>query len=147
MNCLCEGGHLPKRLTDKILVVDDNADSRKLMRILLEMYDYTVVEAANGYEAVEKAVNERPDLIFMDIAMPVLDGIKATAAIREHEGLAHVPIVIITGHEEFYRDQATAAGCTEVIRKPFDLDGLRPLVRYYIPDTPSIPTDNLPTKA
>ena len=124
---------MPKKLSKKVLVVDDHSDIRTMMKILLEMYGYVVVEAANGYEAVETAVKDRPDLIFMDIGMPLLDGVQATAAIRAHEELADIPILVISGHAEFYGDRARAAGCTEVIRKPLDFNRLKPLVRHYIP--------------
>lgn len=124
---------MEKKLSKKVLVVDDHPDTRKVMKILLEMYGYTVVEAADGYEAVERAVNDRPDLIFMDIGMPLLDGVQATAAIREHYELANIPILVISGHSDFYADRALTAGCTEVIRKPLDFNRLRPLVRHYIP--------------
>jgi CheY-like chemotaxis protein len=118
-------------MSKKVLVVDDNRDIRMMMKMLLEMYGYEVVEAGNGYEAVETAINDKPDLIFMDIGMPLLDGVQATAAIREHDGLADIPILAVTGYAEFYRDKAEAAGCTDVIRKPLDFNRLRPLVRHY----------------
>ena len=133
LSCNARGGKMGKKLSKKVLVVDDQADIRVVMKILLEMYGYTVVEAANGYEAVERAVNERPDLIFMDIGMPLLDGVQATAAIREHPELANIPVLVLSGDAEFYGDRALAAGCTEVIRKPLDFNRLRPLVRHYIP--------------
>ena len=124
---------MKKKLSKKVLLVDDHPDIRNVMKVLLEMYGYTVVEAANGYEAVERAVNDKPDLIFMDIGMPLLDGVQATAAIRAHSELANIPILVISGDADFYGDRARAAGCTEVIRKPLDFNRLRPLVRHYIP--------------
>ena len=115
----------------KVLVVDDHPDIRKMMRILLEMYGYDVVEAGDGYEAVERAMKDKPDLIFMDIGMPLLDGVQAIAAIRAHAEFADTPILAVTGYAEFYRDKAEAAGCTDVIRKPLDFNRLRPLVKFY----------------
>jgi CheY-like chemotaxis protein len=119
-------------MSKKVLVVDDHRDIRKMMKMLLEMYGYDVVEAGNGYEAVERAINDKPDLIFMDIGMPLLDGVEATVAIRAHAELADIPILALSGYADFYRDRAEAAGCTEVIRKPLDFNRLRPLVRHYI---------------
>lgn len=116
----------------KVLVAEDFADIRKMMKILLELYGYEVIEAADGAEAVEKAVSNNPDLILMDIAMPVLDGIQAAKAIRRHKRLAHVPILAITAYGDVYSDQAQAAGCNDVIRKPLDLGQLKPLVWQYL---------------
>ena len=73
----------------RVLVAEDFDDIRQMMKILLECHGYEVVEAADGYEAVRKAVSSNPDLILMDIAMPVMDGIQATQAIRKHDGLTH----------------------------------------------------------
>ena len=78
----------------------------------------------NLYEAVEKAVEARPDLILMDIALPVLDVIGATEAIRSHAELADIPIVALSAYGDFYRDKALAVGCNEVVQKP--------LVRQYV---------------
>lgn len=117
----------------KVLIAEDFADIRKMMKILLGMYGYEVIEAADGSEAIERAVNSRPDLILMDISMPVLDGIQATKAIRNYDGLSEVPIVAITAYGDTYSDQAQAAGCNEVIRKPLDLGQLKPLVQQYLP--------------
>ena len=116
----------------KVLVAEDFADIRKMMKILLQMYGYEVIEAADGSEAVENAISTNPDLILMDIAMPVLDGIQATQAIRRHDKLANVPIVAITAYGDLYADQAEVAGCNEVIRKPLDLGQLKPLVKHYL---------------
>jgi CheY-like chemotaxis protein len=115
----------------KVLVVEDEADLRKMLKILLGVHGYNVIEAEDGYEAVEKAVEEKPDLILMDIAMPVLGGIEATRAIRSHAELNEVPILAVTGYGEFYADRAREVGCTEVIRKPLDFSQLRPLVERH----------------
>lgn len=120
------------RRLKKVLIAEDFVDIRKMMKILLGMYGYEVIEAADGSEAVERAVSSRPDLILMDIAMPVLDGIQATKAIRNCDGLSDVPIVAITAYVDTYSDQAHVAGCNEVIRKPLDLGQLKPLVQQYL---------------
>ncbi|SRR5688500_18836571 len=118
-------------MSKKVLVVEDEADLRKMLKILLGVQGYNVVEAADGYEAVEKAVEERPDLILMDIAMPVLGGIEATRAIRSHAELDGIPILAVTGYSEFYADRAREVGCTAVIRKPLDFAQLKPLVERH----------------
>lgn len=116
----------------KVLVVEDYADVRGMVSFQLQRDGYEVVEAADGYEAVEKAVNEKPDLILMDIAMPVMDGIQATTAIRQHEHLAEVPIVALTAYDDFYQDRARDVGCTDVVRKPIDIAALGPLIQRYV---------------
>ncbi len=119
-------------MSKKVLIVDDEADLRKMMSILLGVHGYQVIEAEDGYEAVEKAVEETPDLIMMDMAMPILDGLGSTRAIRHHESLDHVPIVAVTSYGDFYADRAREAGCTDVIRKPINFGQLKPLVERYV---------------
>jgi CheY-like chemotaxis protein len=103
-----------------------------MMKILLEIHGYDVIEAADGYEAVEKAVEEEPDLILMDIAMPVMDGIDSTRTIRRHEELRSIPIVAVTAYGEFYSQHARNAGCIDVIQKPIDFSQLKPMIERYI---------------
>src|SRR5919107_6147165 len=78
-----------------VLVVEDFEDNRFMMRRLLEMSGYRVIEAVNGQEAVETARREHPDLILMDLSLPLLDGLAATRRIREQDGLSKVPIVAV----------------------------------------------------
>lgn len=119
-------------MSKKILVVEDFDDIRKMMKILLEMYGYEVLEAADGYEAVKTAVEKHPDLIFMDIAMPSLDGVEATSVIRQHDALKDIPIIAVTAYADFYGDKAMTAGCDEIISKPLNLGELKPLVQQYL---------------
>jgi CheY-like chemotaxis protein len=116
----------------RVLVAEDYEDIRRMMKILLECRGYDVLEAADGYEAVKKAVSDNPDLILMDVAMPVMDGLQATMAIRQHDNLADVPIVAVTAYGDFYGERARNAGCNDVIQKPLDFARLEPLVEGYI---------------
>ena len=113
-----------------VLVVEDFADNRFMMRKLLEMSGYQVVEAVDGREAVEVAESVRPDLILMDLSLPRLDGLDATRRIRELDGLRRVPIVAVSAHDtnDFHAD-ALAAGCNEYVTKPIDFDELDALVK------------------
>jgi CheY-like chemotaxis protein len=117
-----------------VLVVEDFEDNRFMMRRLLEMSGYRVVEAVNGQEAVERAVSERPDLILMDLSLPYLDGLAATRRIRQQDGLGRVPIVAVSAHDtaDFHAD-ALAAGCNEYVTKPIDFDHLESLLRRLAP--------------
>ena len=112
-----------------VLVVEDFEDNRFMMRRLLEMSGYRVIEAVNGQEAVEKAQAERPDLILMDLSLPHLDGLAATRRIRQQDGLGRVPIVAVSAHDtaDFHAD-ALAAGCNEYVTKPIDFDQLENLL-------------------
>jgi CheY-like chemotaxis protein len=105
------------------MVVEDSEDIRSMMRILLEMDGYRVIEAADGLRAIELAINERPALIMMDLTLPLLDGLAATARIREH--LRDVLIVAISGHASAdYLAAAINAGCTDYLLKPLDFKRL-----------------------
>ena len=112
-----------------ILVVEDFEDNRFMMRRLLEMSGYRVVEAVNGEQAVEAAERERPDLILMDLSLPKLDGLAATRRIRQQNGAARVPIVAVSARDttDFHAD-ALAAGCNEYVTKPIDFDQLEELL-------------------
>ena len=117
-------------MSKSILVAEDAPDVRKIMKLMLERFGYRVFEAADGFEAVQIVEREVPDLILMDMAMPVMDGVQAANAIRN---LDHkTPILCITAFSDRYHDQALAAGCDAVIKKPLNLDRLRPLVEQYL---------------
>lgn len=116
----------------KILVAEDHGDGRRMLKTFLELNGYDVLEAADGYEAVEKAVEEQPNLILMDVAMPALDGVQAANVIRQHDSLTEVPILAITAYGDFYDERARRAGCNEVLSKPVDISKLEPLVRQYL---------------
>jgi two-component system, cell cycle response regulator DivK len=108
-----------------VLVVEDFEDNRFMMRRLLEMSGYRVVEAVNGNQAVEIAESERPDIILMDLSLPMLDGLAATRRIRERNGAGRVPIVAVSAHDSAdFHAEALAAGCNEYVTKPIDFDQL-----------------------
>lgn len=117
-----------------VMVVEDFEDNRFMMRRLLEMSGYQVLEAINGEEAVKLAENERPDLILMDLSLPVLDGLAATRRIRENEELQKVPIIAVSAHDtaDFHAD-ALAAGCNDYVTKPIDFDQLESLLSRLLP--------------
>ena len=112
-----------------IMVVEDFEDNRFMMRRLLEMSGYRVVEAVNGEQAVEVAKSERPHLILMDLSLPILDGLAATRRIRQHEELRRVPIIAVSAHDtsDFHAD-ALAAGCNDYVTKPIDFEQLETLL-------------------
>src|SRR6185503_9611313 len=112
-----------------IMVVEDYDDTRLLLKIGLEGLGYNVLEASNGQEAVDIAGREHPDLILMDLDLPILDGIAATQAIRQHANLETVPIVAVTAYPMSYSHvKAFAKGCNEYMPKPIDMTELANLV-------------------
>ncbi len=116
-----------------VLVVEDFEDNRFMMRRLLEMSGYHVLEAVDGQEAVEMARQEHPGLILMDLSLPKLDGLAATRRIREHAELKKVPIVAVSAHDTAdFHAQALAAGCNEYVTKPIDFDQLMSLLQKLI---------------
>jgi two-component system, cell cycle response regulator DivK len=115
-----------------VLVAEDETDLRKMMKILLEIHGFDVIEAADGYEAVEKAVDASPNLILMDMAMPVMSGLDSARTIRLHAELNDIPIIAVTAYGDFYDERAREAGCTDVLRKPLDFGQLKPMVERYI---------------
>jgi len=116
-----------------VLVVEDFEDNRFMMRRLLEMSGYRVVEAVNGRQAVELAQTERPDIILMDLSLPMLDGLAATRQIRGYEGLGKTPIVAVSAHDSAdFHAEALAAGCNEYVTKPIDFDQLVQLLSRLI---------------
>lgn len=120
--------------TQTVLVVEDFEDTRYLMRMELEKRGYRVVEAVDGAEGVTKALAERPDIILMDIGLPVLDGIAATRELRQHEEMRETLIVALTAHHETeYRANALSAGCDAYLTKPIDFDWLIDLLSRLLP--------------
>lgn len=111
-----------------ILVAEDDADNRFVLRTLLEMRGYRVVEATNGQEAIEAVAREQPDLILMDLKMPVLNGLAATRHIRQHE-TRRLPVIALSAYDPSqHRAVAMAAGCDDYVLKPIDYDGLESLI-------------------
>jgi len=113
-----------------VLVVDDSTDTRAVLRRTLARRGYRVVEAADGREAVEAALRECPDLILMDLNMPVMDGLAATERIRElKERCGDVAIVAVTAFDTYgMKEAAIEAGCDAYLLKPLALDELEEVV-------------------
>jgi CheY-like chemotaxis protein len=121
-------GHKPK-----ILIVEDVPDARELFTLILRNAGYDVVEAANGYEAVDQAQATLPDIILMDLGLPKFSGDEATQRIKGDLATKHIPIIICTAfmkHESI--DRAVAAGAEAVLHKPIDVKGLVAVVQKYL---------------
>ena len=113
-----------------VLIVEDSDDARYFMRLALEQLGYLVVKADNGAMALEVAERERPDIILMDLSLPIMDGLAATEKIRSSGGLRAIPIVAVTAHQETdFRAGAKAAGFDAYVTKPIDIDFLSDLIK------------------
>lgn len=112
----------------KILIVDDSRTSRKILGNLLIENGYTVIEAENGEVGVQKYKEEKPDLITMDITMPVMDGLEALQNIRAYDSSAIVIMITAAGQESKMME-AVKHGAKEFITKPFDKDTILPVLQ------------------
>lgn len=122
------------RTKQTVMVVEDFEDNRFMMRRLLEMSGYNVIEAVDGEEAVEVALRERPGLILMDLSLPRVDGLAATRRLRQHSELSNIPIVAVSAHDTTdFHAEALAAGCNDYVTKPIDFDELEELVKGLLP--------------
>jgi len=119
-------------MAKKVLIVEDYEDTREFMKFLLETYGYQVIEATDGMEAVDRTKQLHPDLILMDISLPVVDGLTATRAIRQFDWANDVPIIAITAFGKNYYKRAIEAGCNDLIDKPVDFDVLEPILDHYL---------------
>jgi len=116
-----------------ILVVEDQADNRRILRDLLVNAGYELVEAESGEEAITAVTARRPDLILMDIQLPVIDGYEATRRIRSNPELKSVPIIAVTSYALAGDEaKALAAGCTAYVTKPFSPRALLAKVQEHL---------------
>lgn len=112
-----------------VLLVEDTEDNRFMMRRLLEMSGYRVIEATNGEEAVKMAQAERADLILMDLSLPLIDGLAATRLIRKLPKCKKTPIIAVSAHDTSdFLSEALEAGCNSYITKPIDFNELEQLI-------------------
>jgi CheY-like chemotaxis protein len=116
----------------KVLIVEDYEDTRNFMKFLLEGYGYKVIEATDGQQAIDSFKDQFPDLILMDMAMPLMDGLTANKIIRKFVGTAKLPIIAVTAHGESYYRKAMEAGCDDLINKPLDFDTLDQILNQYL---------------
>lgn len=118
-------------VSKKILLAEDHTDIREMMATYLKLSGYEVIEASDGCEALMRALEHKPDAILMDIAMPVLNGIDSTRAMRKNKELEQVPILCLTAFGELYKERAKKAGCNAVLQKPIDFAELDALLRQH----------------
>jgi two-component system cell cycle response regulator DivK len=122
-----------KSRTPKVLIVDDNRDSRELLVKLLEYKGYHIIEAVDGVDALKKAISQKPDLILMDQSLPKLNGYEVTKKLRQKQEFRHLPIVALTAHAmRGEKEKALQAGCDGYIAKPINVRSLPGVIEDYL---------------
>ena len=121
-------------VTKRILVVEDQADNMQILRDLLTSAGYELIEAKDGEEGVKVATAERPDLILMDIQLPLLDGYEATRRIKADPALRAIPIIVVTSYALSGDEiEAREAGCDAYVPKPYSPRHLLTKIREFLP--------------
>jgi two-component system, cell cycle response regulator DivK len=118
----------------RILIAEDNPDNREMLARRLERRGYSVLFAEDGAAAIDAVFTHKPDMVLMDVSMPVLSGLEATKSIREREGDQRTPIIALTAHAmDSARQECLAAGCDAFATKPVDFPGLLALMSSLSP--------------
>ena len=122
-------------MSKRILVVEDQPDNRKIIRDVFAPSGYEIIEAENGEEALAAIAKARPDLILMDIQLPIMDGYTATRRIKADPALHSIPIIAVISYALSGEEKkARAAGCDDYIPKPYSPRELLAKVRQYLSD-------------
>ena len=117
----------------KILYVEDNPDNVYMLTRRLKKKGFELIIAGDGQEGIDKAIEERPDLILMDLSLPTMDGWTATAKIKKIEEVKDIPIIALSAHAmPEHRDRAIKAGCSDYDTKPVDIKRLLDKIGQYI---------------
>ena len=118
----------------RILLVEDNEMNRDMLSRRLERRGYTVVCALDGQQGLEAAAREKPDLILMDMSLPVMDGWEATRQLKANDETRGIPVIALTAHAmESDREQAMQAGCDDFDTKPIELPRLLGKINALLP--------------
>ena len=121
-------------MSKRILVVEDQEDNMQILRDLLASAGYELIEAVNGEEALTAVVKQPPDLILMDIQIPIIDGYEATRRIKADPKTRSIPILAVTSHAlEGGEEKARLAGCDDFVAKPYSPRQLLAKIRQYLP--------------
>jgi two-component system, cell cycle response regulator DivK len=119
-------------VTMRILIAEDNVDNSEMLSRRLRKRGYEVLLAFDGSEAVREACSQLPDVILMDVSMPVMSGLEAAQELRRQEATRHIPIIALTAHAMSSDRQACIdAGCTSFATKPIDFAALIDLIEHH----------------
>jgi CheY-like chemotaxis protein len=112
-----------------ILIAEDLEENRTALTLILKYAGFDVIEVEDGRKAIEAVRQEEPDLVLMDVTLPVIDGLQATREIRSDEKFERLPIIILSAHDsDEIRQQAAEAGGSEYLSKPFEIAELKKLI-------------------
>ena len=121
-------------MSKRILVVEDQEDNRQILRDLLTSADYEMTEAENGQEALDAVAKEKPDLILMDIQLPIMDGYEATRRLKGNPAYKDIPIIVVTSYAlSGDEGKARDAGCDAYVTKPYSPRQLLAKIREFLP--------------
>jgi two-component system cell cycle response regulator DivK len=121
-------------MSRRILVVEDQEDNRQILRDLLGSAGYEIIHAEDGEQALVAAAAQRPDLILMDIQLPLLDGYEAARRLKADPALRAIPIIAVTSYAlSGDESKALAAGCDAYVTKPYSTRALLAKIREYVP--------------
>src|SRR5882672_10778040 len=113
----------------RILIAEDFEENRTALTLILKYAGFDVIEVENGRQAVDAVHQEEPDLVLMDVTLPIVDGLQATREIRSDEKFERLPIIILSAHDsDEIRQQAAEAGGSEYLSKPFEIAELKKLI-------------------
>lgn len=117
----------------RILIAEDDDEQRTALKLMLKLCKFAVSEAGDGHEAIERVRRERPDLVLMDLSLPILDGLQATRELRRETEFHNLPIIFITGYDQQETiDNIKACGGTDYISKPIEFDDLKKMIEHYL---------------
>lgn len=120
------------KMLKTVLIAEDHNDIRLMTKFMVESFGYNVIEARDGYEALEEAKERHPDLILMDVAMPLMNGITSASLIRNSGECGGVPIVAVTAYGKEYLDQAEEFGFDQVVEKPVVIEQMKAILDKYL---------------
>ncbi len=121
-------------MSKRILVVEDHEDNRQILRDLLTRAGFDLIEAGDGETAVQMAAAEHPDLILMDIQLPIVDGYEATRRLKADPTLKAIPVIVVTSYALSGEEaRARTAGCDAYVAKPYSPRQLLAKIRTYLP--------------
>lgn len=121
-------------MSKTVLIADDYADVRSMTKYLIESFGYDVIEARDGFEALNEAKARRPDLILMDVAMPQMNGITSATLIRLAEDCKNIPIVAVTAHGQEYLEHEEDLWFDQIVQKPVQIEHLKQILDEYLED-------------
>jgi len=125
-------------MASKILYIEDNPYAVQLVRDVMEIYGYELIEAYDGLTGVAVAARERPDLILMDINLPGIDGLEATSRLKASPELSYIPVIAVTANTSYGdRQRCIEAGCDGYVPKPVSIRDLMDTVRAFLVGIPS----------